>query len=146
MKTSGLTEMTRQFVKAGSLITLIAVLGSTRLLAATIDTPSATPSSILINTATVVTVSVVIDDPALVPGSVSLLRQRAAGTQPSSLGQLHDDGKNGDAVAGDHIYTIQVTLNEPSAAPIQMQVSAAFRGALRRVLSSQVAITVLQSK
>jgi hypothetical protein len=51
------------------------------------------------------------------------------------LGQLHDDGKNGDTIAGDGVYTIQITVNEPLAGQIQFQVSAAFKGKLKRLTS-----------
>jgi hypothetical protein len=49
------------------------------------------------------------------------------------VGTLHDDGQNGDLIAGDGIYTLQLTLNEPAAEQIQFQVSSAFRGTLKRL-------------
>lgn len=108
----------------------------------TLALPSATPALIIVNTSTLVTVTVQILDPTLVPGSVNLLRLGATGTQPTILGVMHDDGLNGDAVAGDHIYSLRVPFNEPAPGQIQLQVSAAFRGLLRRVLSSYIGINV----
>jgi hypothetical protein len=55
---------------------------------------------------------------------------------------MHDDGLNGDAVAGDHIYTLLVPFNEATAGQIQLQVSAAFQGLLKRVMSSIVTLGV----
>jgi hypothetical protein len=55
---------------------------------------------------------------------------------------MHDDGQNGDAVAGDGIYTLRVPFNEAAIGQIQIQVSAAFRGVLRRVISSPINIAV----
>lgn len=54
---------------------------------------------------------------------------------------MHDDGKSADAVTGHCIYTLQILLKEP-AGHVQLQVSAAFRGLLRRVTSSIVTLDV----
>ncbi|PWU12007.1 MAG: hypothetical protein C5B51_01640 [Terriglobia bacterium] len=51
------------------------------------------------------------------------------------MGVMHDDGLNADAVAGDGVYTLQVSFNESAAGQIQLQVSAAFQGMLKRVFS-----------
>ena len=73
-----------------------------------------------------------IPDPAVIAGGANLLRLDSSGNA-TIVGVLHDDGKNGDAVAGDGVFTYQVTLNESSIGQINFQVSAAFRGSLRRV-------------
>jgi len=99
----------------------------------------------MVNTPTIVTFTVSITDPTLIPNSVSLLRLRAPGAQSIILGQMHDDGKNGDAVASDRTYTLQVSLNEPATGQIQLQVSAAFRGLLKRVTSTGLVIDVWNS-
>lgn len=108
----------------------------------TIGTPVATPSIIAKNTPTTVTVTTQITDTGLIPSSVNLLRLGATSTQPTILGKMHDDGLNGDALAGDHIYTLLVLFNEPSAGQIQLEVSAAFRGQLRRAISKITQIAV----
>jgi hypothetical protein len=107
----------------------------------TFGTPTAAPALITVNTSTIVTVTVVIS-PAPLPNGVNLLRLGATGTQPTILGVMHDDGKNGDAVAGDGIYTLQVLFNEPATGQIRLQVSAAFKGSLKRTLSSLFQIEV----
>jgi len=108
----------------------------------TVGTPTATPATIVVNTPMTVTVTVQITDTTLISGSVNLLRVGATGTQATILGVMHDDGKNGDGTAGDHIYTLQVPFNEPSAGQIQIQVSAAFQGQLKRIQSQSVSVLI----
>jgi hypothetical protein len=102
---------------------------------------SADRTAVLTNTPTLVTLSARIDHPALIAGSVNLIRVDASGL-PVVVGQFHDDGKNGDGVAGDHTYTIQVTLNERSAGQVRFQVSGAFHGLVKRLLSNPVTLTI----
>jgi hypothetical protein len=102
---------------------------------ATVATPIASPIFITVNTSTLVTITVQALDATLIPDSINLLRLGAAGTQPTILGVMHDDGLNGDAVAGDHIYTLQKVFSEATVGQIQLQVSAAFHRQLRRVAS-----------
>ena len=99
----------------------------------TVGTASADPTYVVVSTPTVITVTVSIPGSALIPNSVNLLRLGAPGSQPIVLGLLHDDGMNGDAVAGDHVFTIQVPFTEPSVGQITLQISAAFKGQLTRV-------------
>src|SRR5437016_3941497 len=73
-----------------------------------VGTPTAMPPAIPIGTQTLVTVTASIPDPSLIPDSVNLLRINPNGVTPTILGSLHDDGKNGDLLAGDQLYTIQV--------------------------------------
>ncbi len=115
----------------------------TPLMAATPKIGSAylTPTTVTVNAPATVTLNVSIPDPSLIPGSVNLIRVNANGTT-SILGQFHDDGKNGDLVAGDTIFTIQITLNEPKVGQVELEVSAAFRGTLRRVQSAFIPIFV----
>ncbi len=103
----------------------------------TIGTPSTSPTLIAVNTPTVVTVTVLITDPTLISDSANLLRLGATGTLPTILGVMHDSG------AG--VYTLQVTVNESVPGTIQLQVSAAFKGLLKRVLSPVFTIQVWNS-
>lgn len=100
-----------------------------------------TPNVIGINTPTVVTVTAVITDPSLISTSVNLLRISAT-SAATIVGQLRDDGTNGDAVADDKIFTLRLTLTEPTKGQVPLQASAAFRGFLRRVTSSVVVVDV----
>ena len=108
-----------------------------------LGTPSVKPSIIIAGTPTEVTVTIPIPDPGLVPNSVNLQRLDATGKVVGVLGSLHDDGLDGDAVVGDKTFTIRTTLTEPVAGDVRLQVSAAFRGLLRRVASAVFSIAVV---
>jgi hypothetical protein len=115
-------------------------LGATWLYAApTIGLVSVTPPTVAVNTPTTITVTVAIPDPLLLPQSVNLIR--IAGVTSTVVGILHDDGLSGDAVAGDHVFTTLVQLDESYPGPVTLQVSAAFTGLLRRVISPPVVVT-----
>jgi hypothetical protein len=103
----------------------------------TIGPPVATPSVITVNTSTPVTVTVQITDPSLIPGSVNLLLLGATGTQPTILG-LMQGSDNG-------MYMLEQAFDEASTGLIQTEVSAAFRGQLRRVISPVLQIPVWNS-
>lgn len=124
---------------------LVAGAGSSRGASPAIGPPVRAPSSLSTNTPTSVLVTVAIADPALIPASVGLVRIGGDG-RPVILGAMHDDGQNGDAVAGDHVYTLLVQFNEPAAGQINLQVSAAFHGRLKRVLSDVVPVNVSASR
>lgn len=107
----------------------------------TVAMPSTTPSTIVVNTPATVTVTVAITPTPILNG-VNLLRLGATGTQSTILGVMHDDGKNGDAVAGDGIYSVQIPFNEPVSGQIQLQVSTAFQGVLKRIASPVTTLNV----
>jgi hypothetical protein len=88
----------------------------------------------VIGTPTPITVTASISDPSLIPSGINLLQLNPDGST-TILGTLHDDGLNGDLFAGDLVFTLVVTLSAPSANQIQLEVSAAFKGALQRVKS-----------
>jgi hypothetical protein len=140
LATSGLWLYAQQ----GSL-TSKGVAPATTTLPQLIAPPVATPGFITVNIPTTVTVSAQITDPALLPGGVNLLRLATTGTPATILGVMHDDGLNGDAVAGDHVYTLQAHYNESVSGQIQLQISAAFRGLLRRSSSGITAVVVSTS-
>jgi hypothetical protein len=83
----------------------------------------------------------VIADPLLITTGINLLRLNP-NRNPTIIAQLADNGTNGDAIAGDKTFTARVTFNEPATGQIQLQVSAAFRSLLRRVLSPQFRIEI----
>jgi hypothetical protein len=100
----------------------------------TVGTAAATPTVIATGTSTQVTVTILITDQALIPNSVNLLRLGASGTQSTILGVMQS--------AGNGAYSLQHSFNEPAAGQIQLQVSAAFQGALQRILSNVVIVSV----
>jgi hypothetical protein len=100
----------------------------------TIGIATTTAALITVGTTTLVTVTIPITDPSLISNSVNLLQLGAAGTQPTILGVMQG--------AGSGIYTIQQSFSPPSAGEIQLQVSAAFQGSLKRVLSNVISVSV----
>jgi hypothetical protein len=112
---------------------LIAIARHPLAAAPTLGASDISQTTLVANTPTLLTITVAIDDPSVIPSSVNLLRLNPGG-QPTILGQLHDDGKNGDLVARDKIYTIQTTFSETALGQFQLQISAAFKGVLTRTL------------
>lgn len=113
----------------------------TPLPAPTIGPIVASPLVIPVNTPTLVTVTAQITDPSLIPTGINLLRINPTGN-PTIIAQLVDNGTNADAVAGDKLFSTMITFIEPYPGIIKLQVSAAFRGVLKRVLSNPVVIAV----
>ncbi|GGE88771.1 choice-of-anchor X domain-containing protein [Massilia psychrophila] len=93
-------------------------------------------------TSTPVTFSVSITDPNYTAGSANVQRLNAAGGIVSVLGLLHDDGLQGDAVAGDKVYTLRATLLEALPGTLKFQVSAGFKGEVKRVMAGPLALVV----
>jgi hypothetical protein len=103
-----------------------------------VGTATATPAIIAVNTPTQVTVTVQITDPTLIQNSVNLLLLGASGTQPTVLGVMQSV-PNG-------LYSLQPVFNEPTTGQIQLEVSAAFQGLLKRVISPIVQIPVWNAR
>lgn len=108
----------------------------------TIGVPTATPAIIAVGTPTVVTITTQITDASLISESVALQRLAAESNVLEVLGKLHDDGLDGDAVAGDQNFSSQVTLNEPNTGEVSLRISAAFTGSLKRVFSDVFVVKV----
>ena len=85
---------------------LITLLGGAVAQAGTLGTPSLTPDRVVAGVASAVTVSVSITDPNYMAGSANVQRLRADGSVQAVVGLLRDDGVDGDAVAGDKVYTL----------------------------------------
>lgn len=100
--------------------------------------PALTPAVITVGAPTVVRVSSFITSGtglALITSSVNLIQVDASGKALGIVGKLNDNGANGDLAAGDHIYSGQFTFQPLAPGTIYLQVSAAFQGTLRRMLS-----------
>ena len=106
----------------------------------TIGIISVTPSTVRVSKPTVVTVTVTINNPLLLVQSVDLVR--LGGATSTIVGQFRDDGLGGDAVSGDHIVTTQIVLDESEPGAVQLLISAALKGVLRRVTSAPVEILI----
>jgi glucodextranase-like protein len=107
-----------------------------------VDSAAVTPASVPVGVATTATVTARISEPSVLPDGVNLQRLDSAGRVVSVLGLLHDDGSNGDAVAGDGVFTLRATIFEQTPGPMRLRVSAAFRGAITRALSSPLTINI----
>lgn len=103
---------------------------------------SANPTLIAVNEATDVTVTIELSDSRLIPASVNLQRLDASGKVTAVLGTLNDAGTNGDAVAGDKIFTLRQSLTEETTAAVQLRVSWGLRGVLKRAVSNVVSVEV----
>jgi hypothetical protein len=104
---------------------------------ATVALPAVDPAVATQGTPVLTTVSAYItypDSHPVLPGSVNLLQISAEGVA-TILATLNDDGTNGDAVAGDSIFSGQIQPTTGSTGLIRLQVSAAFEGMLLRVRS-----------
>lgn len=122
-----------------------AFLGQALWASVNMGTPAAFPPVSPVGKPTTITIVIAIPDTALLPSSVNLLRLNGPTLSPTILGQLHDDGQNGDASTGDGIYTLRVSINEPTSTTVRLQISAGFRGMLQRRLSSIINIAVTPS-
>jgi hypothetical protein len=121
---------------------LLGVLTAGKATAGTIGTTTITPKAVVVGTATTVTVTSLITDPSVIPSSVVLQSLDSSGRVIAVLGNLHDDGLNGDAVAGDGIYTIQTSVYQTTPGSITLRVSAGFKGSLLRSFSSSQVVNI----
>lgn len=110
--------------------------------APTLDSLVASPSSLIVGTATVVTISVSVSKGTPAVDDVSLLEADASGKRLRTLAVMHDDGRNGDAVVGDRRYSTALTLNPTGTGAIYLQASATLKGAPGRIASSLLLIPV----
>src|SRR5258707_902340 len=98
----------------------VACLGADPVIGTVSIKPTFTPP----NSLTQVTLTALITDPTLIANGANVQRLNSAGDATAVLGILHDDGLNGDAVAGDRIYTLVFTLNEPTPGRIYFRAAA----------------------
>lgn len=126
---------------AATMSAIIGIAAASASAAPSVTNAAANPNAITVNVPAVVTVTATIADPTVLSKGINVLRSGSGGAT-QILGTLHDDGANGDVAAGDHIFSGQIVLNEPSAGTVQLQVSAAFKGLLRRVLSDPFFVAV----
>jgi RHS repeat-associated protein len=122
-------------------LAMVVCATASHLAAIGIGPTAATPSTIVLNAPATVTITSQITDPTLLPAGVNLVRMDASG--PTIVGVLHDDGLNGDAAAGDGIYSYQFTVTPSSVGAIGYQVTAAFRGVLLRSQTSVFYVNVV---
>ncbi len=110
--------------------------------AGTLGAVALSPASITVGVPSSVTFTVSITDPAYIASSGNVQRLGANGRVQGVVGTLRDDGLGGDAVAGDKVYTLRLAVQEALAGAVQFQISAGFRGELRRTIAGPVTLTV----
>jgi len=78
----------------------------------------------------------------VIPTGVQLLQVDAVGNVLNSAASLNDQGLAGDDLPGDGVFSTTITINETQPTVLYWQISAAFRGRLRRSLSQVIALEV----
>ncbi|KQV51397.1 hypothetical protein [Duganella sp. Root336D2] len=119
-----------------------AALLSGQAAAGSLGTPVLSPASIAAAMPATVKVVVAISDPNYIAGSANVQRLNADGSVQSIVGVLHDDGRQGDAIANDQLYTLDMQLNEANAGSVRFQVSAAYKREIKRTLSAPLTLAV----
>lgn len=107
---------------------------------------TAEPAQIRIGVRTTVRFFADISSPNLVPGSVNLQRIGAAGTNPVVVGNLNDDGANGDEIAGDGRYSVALTLNEAAASVTTYVITGAIRNQIVRPRSANIVVAAVNNR
>jgi hypothetical protein len=111
----------------------------------TIASPTISPSSAPVGVGSNVTVTARITDPTLVPASVKLQLVDALG-RATVIGDLHDDGLDGDLTANDQIFSIRFIVYQEKPTTQRYRVSAAFAGRIVRVFSKTMNFAVTGSE
>ena len=119
------------------------------------DSPSLEPTiptffvdldSVEVGKATVLTMKANLPtNPNLIFDSVTVIRYNSNDQSGLQLGRLYDDGTHGDQVAGDFVFTTQITFNEPQPGSFLLKASVAYRGKLTRVFSQTRSVIVFVS-
>ena len=99
--------------------------------------PNTTPVGVAANT----TVTATITDLTVIGSTVNLQKLDPQG-RATVVGSLHDDGLDGDATAGDKVYSIRITIFEETPATLSYRVSAGIQGKITRVFSNLLSFGV----
>lgn len=139
--------MSRKFWILGGAALGILATGGAYLLRAQSATATVTlvadPGIVIVNTPTQVKfTATVTTGPSQTISGVNLLRIGATGSS-SVAATMRDDGTAGDAVAGDKIFTVILSLDEGQVETFGYQGSAALRGQIRRTLSDKLPFATL---
>lgn len=97
-------------------------------------TAAGVPMEILVTSA--------ITNPDVIPETINLQKLDASGRVIAVLGSLRDDGLEGDAQAGDNVYTIKTTVLENVPGTVRYRVTAGVRGSLLRMFSRVLEVSI----
>jgi hypothetical protein len=92
--------------------------------------------------ATILVTTQVAPDPGLISESVNLIRYNYKGQVVGTPIRMYDDGTHGDQHIKDGIFSVATNINEAKPQKLLLQVSVAYRGVLKRVLSEPFAVLV----
>lgn len=112
----------------------------------TVATPTVEPSAVRIGVAEKVRIWADIGDPNVIAAGVNLIKVGAAGTNPTIVGVLKDDGTGGDEIAGDGRFTIELAVNEPVARTLVYRISAPFKGTPLRTVTPDLPLAVVANR
>ena len=116
---------------------------STTVSAHSLGVVTLAPPSIAAGSSQPVVITVQITDPALIAGSVNLVQVLPTG-QALVIGQLNDNGTNGDLIPNDSVYSIAQPFTSLAVGTATLRISAAFSGSLARVQSPNLSLVVSQ--
>jgi hypothetical protein len=131
----------RQRFSAIVLVSALLVPAGASAASAGIDAVAASPQSIAIGISTQVTIAARIANPALIRPSVTLLRAGADGRVLGIVGTMLDNGRSGDAIAGDRTFSRVVQLTGVSGKANHFRVFAVFGAAPWVALSPLLTVT-----
>ncbi|HTF45410.1 MAG TPA: choice-of-anchor X domain-containing protein, partial [Terriglobales bacterium] len=109
--------------------------------AASIDAVTISPATAPTGSAATVTVTAQISDPSVIASSVNLQQIDPQGRIAGVIGTMVDDGTNGDAAAGDRIFSIRFAVLQEQPGSLTYRVSAGVLGSLIWVFSNPVTFT-----
>lgn len=134
-----LLRLRRRLALAGAAVLLA---GPGLVAAQTVALPLLSPAAVHIGTPTQVLVSAKITQANVLPGGVNVLRV-AGGGQATVAGTLNDNGSGGDALAGDGVYAGRIVVSESIEGGVNLRLSVAVRGSLRRLQSPSSTLAVV---
>ena len=112
--------------------------------ASSIVSVSIEPPKITAGTSELVTVAATITDSNLVLINLQLERVDDSGVATENLGNLLDDGLNGDLAAGDGVFTTELTITESSPGLIRLRVSASVENMYKPIFSEVFILEVIE--
>lgn len=118
--------------RAQILMLLVGASTQAQTIGPVVISPTSTPAGI----AATVVVTAKITDTSVIGSTVNLQRLDAQGRVLAVIGEMRDDGKNGDSVANDRTFTIRFSVYEEKPGALTFRSSAGVQGSLLRINST----------
>jgi hypothetical protein len=112
------------------------------MFAQALENPAIAPASAAAGAAQSVVATVRATDSAILGSSINLQRVDNLGRVTEVVGNLRDDGLEGDATAGDRVFSIRFVVFEQAPGTLQFRFSAAVQGRLTRILTPPIPFEV----